>query len=101
MIDLQNETALTLNEARRLPHLRGRGGNNISLCTIYRWATRGVGGAVLETAKVGGTVVTTAEAITRFIARLSDPRAVHTQPAKTRERAIAAADAVLDRAGIV
>lgn len=101
MIDLQNETPLTLNQARRLPYLKGRNGNNISLCTMSRWRTRGIGGIILESAKVGGTVVTTAEAVLRFVERLSIADHVEpTRPAARRTAAICAANNKLDKAGI-
>ena len=101
MIDLQSEAPLTLNQARGLPYLKGRNGNNISLCTMNRWRTRGVGGIILESAKVGGTIVTTAEAVLRFVERLSDPdRALPTQPKFQRQAAINSANTKLDKAGI-
>ena len=104
MVDLQHEQALTLNEARRLPFLKGRSGNHISLCTLNRWRVRGVGGVVLETAKCGGTVVTTIEAVLRFIERLSnlsDAVTTNTRPTIQRRRDIAKAQKRLDDVGIV
>ena len=101
MLDLQNEQALTLNEARRLSYVKGRSGNNVSLCTIHRWSTRGVRGVLLETAKCGGTVITTAEAVLRFVAHLSGrPDAVSTRPTTQRHCSIAKANKSLDDEGI-
>ena len=104
MLDLQNEQPITLNEARRLPFLKGRGGNRISLCTMNRWRTRGVGQVVLETVKCGGTVVTTTEAVLRFVERLSNrsgAAATNTRPTIQRRRDIAKAQKRLDDVGIV
>jgi len=100
MFDLENETALTLNQARRLPYLKGRTGNHISLCTMHRWRTRGVGGVVLETAKIGGTVVTTSEAVLRFVERLSQNKNASIRPASNRRQQIARAEKRLDEAGV-
>ncbi|MGA2496755.1 MAG: DUF1580 domain-containing protein [Tepidisphaeraceae bacterium] len=102
MFDLQSESPLTLNEARRLPFLKGRRGNAISLCTLHRWCNRGVGGIVLESAKLGGTVVTSAGAVLRFVERLSgSDHSVSVRPTARRQAAIDAANKRLDEAGIV
>jgi Protein of unknown function (DUF1580) len=49
-----------------------------SLASIYRWAFKGVRGVQLETILIGGRRYTSREAVARFIARLSEPRAVET-----------------------
>jgi hypothetical protein len=101
MLDLENEKALTLNEARRLPFVKGRAGNRVSLCTMNRWRTRGVGGVVLETAKVGGTVVTTIEAVLRFVERLSTHEHTTRDPTPAaRRQSVTRADKRLDDVGI-
>ncbi len=101
MIDLENETPLTLNQARRLPYLQGRNGNHISLCTLHRWRRRGVGGVVLETAKVGGTVLTTTEAVLRFVQRLNSGGGSASEITSPGRRSdITRADDRLDRAGV-
>ena len=100
-MNLQTEEPLTLNQARRLPFLKGRNGNQISLCSLNRWRTRGVGGIVLESAKIGGTVVTTTESILRFVARLNSAETSQsTRPSTRQRRALADADRKLDRAGL-
>jgi hypothetical protein len=64
-IDLQNETLLTFSEASaRVP---GR----VSVQTLHRWRLRGVRGVKLESCKVGGKRITSAEALQRFSDRLS------------------------------
>ncbi len=100
MIDLRNETTLTLNEARRLPYLKGRAGNRVSICTLHRWTTRGVAGVVLETLKAGGTLLTSVEAIDRFVTRLSNPIEHAPQRADAnRRRQVDAAHQKLNDAG--
>ena len=42
--------------------------------TIWRWSLRGIGGVKLETAKIGSQIVTSKQAVTRFIAATSDQR---------------------------
>jgi len=86
MIDLGSEEVITLTEAaKRLPSLRA--GSRPHICTMYRWAQRGIRGVRLETARLGGTTVTSIEAIQRFSERCSgtDPKSV---PSKASERSI-------------
>jgi hypothetical protein len=57
--------------------VNGRGPN---ASTVWRWHKTGArsasgGNVVLETARVGGTIVTTPSAISRFLHRCSDPAA--------------------------
>jgi len=100
MIDAQTETLRTMNAARRLPWMKGRTGNDVSLCTLTRWSSRGIRGVVLETIKIGGTTYTTDEATLRFIERLNTEGQSAARPTTRRRRDIAAADARLDAAGI-
>lgn len=73
MIDLENETVLSLTEAaKQLP--RRRAGKRPHVATLYRWANRGLRGIQLETIQVGGTLCTSAEALQRFFERLSSDR---------------------------
>jgi len=75
-IDLQSETCLTLSQAaKKLPRVRGN--KPPHPMTVYRWATSGLRSqsgerVVLETEFVGGTRVTSMEALTRFFARKND-----------------------------
>lgn len=106
MIDPQSETLKTKNEARRLPWMKGRYGNAVSLATLDRWMTRGVGGVVLESCRIGGTTYTSDEATLRFLDRLNgaDQNGAgqpDTRPASHRRQQIARADRRLDDAGIV
>ncbi len=105
-IDITTEQIITLTEATRLscfrPRRRGRG---LSLQTIYRWTLHGCRGVVLESVQVGGTRVTSVEAIERFVERLSASRGLpgaQSAPRTTgqRERAVARAEQELEAAGI-
>lgn len=63
-IDLQKEVSITLREALEL--LPRRHGKKIHYATIHRWATKGAGGRVLETWRLGGLIFTSAAALNRF-----------------------------------
>jgi hypothetical protein len=70
MIDPLSETTLTLSAAaRRLPRLRSN--RPVHPSTLWRWATCGIRGIRLETTRLGGTTVTSTEALRRFFARLN------------------------------
>src|SRR5262249_44592023 len=72
MTDLLSETLLFLGQAsRRFP--RDERGRAPSTTTLWRWRTKGIRGVRLEAARVGGRVVTSLEAIRRFLERLSGP----------------------------
>lgn len=60
MISIETETLLTLREAAKsLP-------NRPHISTVHRWRLRGVRGVKLETCLLGGSRVTSREALTRF-----------------------------------
>lgn len=67
-IDLEREYPLSLKEARHHPEfVKLNGGKPVCINTIHNWAHRRVvGGVKLETVKVRGILVTTAEACERF-----------------------------------
>jgi hypothetical protein len=79
--------------------MRGRFGNDVSLCTIKRWTTTGVRGAILESLKIGTAIYTSEEATFRFLEKLNSPRVTNGSRAG-RSRAVAAADRRLDDAGV-
>lgn len=60
MVCLQNETPLTLNEARKRCPTRP------DISTIWRWAVKGCRGVKLETYVFPGRRLTTVEALDRF-----------------------------------
>lgn len=103
MIDLSNETIVALSAAPHHRMLRQgrRPGRPIHRSTLERWRTRGVSGVRLETAKLGGIRVTSEEAITRFLERVSDPDAAPDAPTPSQVgKAHRRAEAELDAAGI-
>jgi hypothetical protein len=71
MIDSTTEHLQTLSQAAAsLP--RRRRGRSTHISTLYRWATNGCRGIVLETIQVGGTRCTSPQALQRFFQRLTD-----------------------------
>ena len=67
-----DETVISLaNAPKELP--RRRRGRKVHVSTMYRWATVGCKGIVLETIQIGGTRCTSREALQRFFERLSQP----------------------------
>jgi hypothetical protein len=66
MIDLTREKPLTFARAAKLiPSSKGDGSAHVG--TIYRWAHKGQNGVRLESVRLGGRWVTSAEAIQRFV----------------------------------
>jgi len=115
-----DEELITLTEAaKRLPRLDGK---KVSVCTLWRWCRVGMRGVFLEYVRVGRTICTTREAMLRFFSELADfdehmppearddlsarlPRHFLSRKrspitSRQRRRALAEADAVLERAGI-
>ena len=76
----------------------------VSLPTIWRWALRGVRGAVLESACLGGKRYTSLEALEHFAAATTSAALGTPPPASRttaqRQRDIAAAERDLAAAGI-
>jgi hypothetical protein len=71
MIDPSTETPLTLSQAAKtLPHLRRD--RPVHSSTLWRWAKHGIRGHRLEVMMVGGTACTSAAALQRFFAKLSE-----------------------------
>ena len=102
MIDITTETVLTLADAaKRLPT---RSGRRIHVSTLYRWSQRGCRGIRLETAQLGGSRITSMQALQRFCERLSDAdpcvsAQISVTPAR-RRREIARAERELEQEGI-
>ena len=79
MIDLSTEALLSFPEAcKRLP--RRRSGKRPHPATLYRWASDGLRGVMLETIQVGGTLCTSMEALQRFFSRLGSQSARSGRP---------------------
>lgn len=64
------EKKISLSRAARLPIL-SRDGRSPNPSTIWRWHAHGVRSVKLETVNIGGRVMTSEEAVERFIERLS------------------------------
>jgi hypothetical protein len=94
MIDVQSETLLTLTDAaKRLP-------NRPSVCTLWRWRTRGIRGRRLESIAIGGMVYTSVEALARFAEQHGGNDSPSIRSPAKREKEIARAEAALAAAGI-
>jgi Protein of unknown function (DUF1580) len=72
MVDHRSEHVVSFAQAAdELP--RRRRGRKTHVSTLYRWATVGCRGVILETIQIGGTRCTSREALQRFFERLSAP----------------------------
>ncbi len=78
-IDHSTETIISFTGVTKLPCMRCDG-KQISPATVYRWASEGVKGIRLECFVQGGRLVTSVEAVNRFIARVSAQRTQLTAP---------------------
>jgi len=107
-----NEELITLTEAAK--HLPKVDGKKVAVCTLWRWCRVGLRGMFLEYVRVGRKICTTREALLRFFTDLADlddfvspdtrsqPRFLKRSPitSRQRQRALAEADAILEKAGI-
>ena len=71
MIDLRNEQLLSFSDAAKLLPRR-RSGRRVNTCTLWRWHRAGKAGVRLEAVRLPGGYATTAEAVHRFIAQLTE-----------------------------
>jgi hypothetical protein len=107
MIDINTENLIDLREARRHPVMLNRKtGKPRSLASVYRDVLRGSRGPdgeriKLEVVRTPSGLVTSNEAIVRFIARLSglDAPSGSPSPSKMRKTQIEAAEQELLAAG--
>jgi len=86
--DFQQEQAITLAQAAN--HVPKRHGKKVHYSTLYRWATKGARGRVLESRLIGGIRYTTVEALQRFI----NPEGI------TQQKTSLAIDQALSRIGM-
>ena len=71
MISIDKEKLVTFAQAAKL--VPSRTGRTLHVTTIHRWASAaGARGVRLESVLVGGTRMTTVEAVQRFVDRLND-----------------------------
>ena len=105
-IDVARESVLSFGEAARYVG-KLKGTKAVAFQTLFRWATKGCRGVVLEAIFVGGTRCTSREALQRFFDAMTRVRSV--APAagdacraeQVIPEIVGDADAVLRRAGIV
>jgi len=107
-----DEELITLTQATRLLPKVNR--SYVAVSTLSRWCQRGMRGAFLDYVRVGRRICTTREALYRFCSELAErderfPPDTRCRPpflkrppvtSRQRQRALAEADAVLQRAGI-
>ncbi len=91
MINTTCENLITVTKAAKLINPS----RPPSVATLWRWLSRGVRGAKLESVLIGGIRYTSHEAVTRFLARLNGPGVVEAAPSA----AGLAACAELERVG--
>ena len=105
MLDLASETVISIREAaNRVPSFRP--GKRTHTATIFRWIATGVNGVRLESARLGGRVVTSVEALQRFSNALdtartsSGPNPIETPTPASRRRSAERAERELHQIGI-
>ena len=104
-IDLATETVVSLTDATKaLPLIDGK---RPHVTTVWRWAMRGVRGVRLAHGRLGKRVVTSHEALNRFMNELAalDRREAPARPEResrptARRRQVQAAKRALDDAGL-
>jgi hypothetical protein len=83
-IDISHEMPITFAEATSYVPRRRRG-RKASVTTLYRWATTGVRGILLETIQIGGSRCTSVAALQRFFDRLTQARPVVDVPERNSQ----------------
>jgi hypothetical protein len=92
-------TATLLNETRiGLTKLANEQG--VAPATVWRWATRGIRGHVLETFSLGAKKLTTREAFLRWIAATNGEKVDSGQTPRDREQSITTAERELESMGV-
>jgi hypothetical protein len=100
-IDLTTQKAISVSEIPKLRWLPHRAnGRRLHVATVHRWCTRGVRGVRLPFVRVGGTRVTTEEALTDFFRVLAQQDAPAWSPASQRPTTTTQVEEELDRAGL-
>jgi hypothetical protein len=107
MIDISKQQILTLKEAIAVvPKIDGK---RPSLGSLYRWVNKGIRGVRLEVISIGGRTCTTRESLNMFfneVAQASrrngmdDGSTRRMRNSKSRELAVASANAALEHDGI-
>ncbi|MGO9923907.1 MAG: DUF1580 domain-containing protein [Isosphaeraceae bacterium] len=73
MFDIATETPITFSQAAALQACR-RQGKRVSTVTVWRWATRGVNGIILDTLQTPSGRITSKQALQRFFEALTESR---------------------------
>jgi len=96
MVDIANDTLVTLNDASKLL------GRRVAASTWWRWERKGVRGHRLTLIRVGGRVMVSVESLQAFLAATNSPDGAAPTPRTNRQRqaAIARAEAECEAAGI-
>ena len=94
MIDLKTEKLIDLVDAIRLLPIRP------NKSTLWRWHARGINGHRLEVLRAGKKLVTSEEALLRFLGRTTGKDVASQPVSPTRSAAIASAAAKLREDGI-
>lgn len=97
-IDLTREAPITLNDAVKLFPKNARG-KHVHASQLYRYASRGLRGVVLETVQAGAKKCTTRAAVFRFFERLTAASAGTPAPAAAKPSNLSKVDAELDAEG--
>jgi hypothetical protein len=95
MIDL-HEDLVTLTEATKV--FPRRNGKRVHFTTVLRWCKRGIRGVKLESCRVGGTLYTSHQSISRFVDALSG--AVQVKPSESEQKRAESACRVLKQHGV-
>jgi hypothetical protein len=96
------DAPIALSELPAHPAIPKKRGRRPHVSAVFRWASRGLRGHQLETARCGGVICTTRSALARFYARLSGVPDHRNSPimARARRRELARAERDLDDAGL-
>jgi hypothetical protein len=88
MIDIASESLLTFSQAAAEQPCR-RQGKRVSTVTLWRWATSGSGGIILETLQTPSGRVTSREALQRFFEALTESRQANSSSGSARPAPLA------------
>jgi hypothetical protein len=96
MIDPTLEPPIALADVPKIRWLPKRP----HICSVFRWAQKGLRGHRLEVISIGGTRCTSEAALVRFFERISDPTApIQTTTTAQRARQVEATNRRLEKAG--
>ena len=97
---VRGEEPIPLVELPHSPLVPRKRGRPVHVSAVFRWASRGLRGHRLETARCGGVLCTTRSAVTRFYASLSCVACGGQVTPLRRHAALAAAESHLAASGL-